>query len=58
MKLQYRGVSYEQTSTTLPVAMGQVQGKFRGQQWASQNLKQDITLKPTGCLVYRGVEVN
>ncbi|MEM8677482.1 MAG: DUF4278 domain-containing protein [Cyanobacteria bacterium P01_G01_bin.67] len=57
MKLQYRGVSYEQTPATLPVAMGQVQGKFRGQQWATHNLKQDITLKPTGRLVYRGVEV-
>ncbi|MEM7757305.1 MAG: DUF4278 domain-containing protein [Cyanobacteria bacterium P01_A01_bin.40] len=57
MKLQYRGVSYDCNSATLPVAMGQVQGKFRGQQWTSHNLKQAIILKPTGRLVYRGVEV-
>ncbi|MEL6439641.1 MAG: DUF4278 domain-containing protein [Cyanobacteria bacterium J06621_8] len=58
MKLQYRGISYEQTSAALPVTNGQVKGKFRGQKWTNHNLQQSVTLKSSGeRLVYRGVKV-
>lgn len=52
MKLQYRGVTYEQNHTE---AVGTTQGKFRGRKWFSSHKKQSTT-KPEG-LVYRGVAV-
>ena len=51
MKLQYRGVTYEQNSTE---AVGTTAGKFRGRKWTS-NHQRKVT-KPSG-LVYRGVAV-
>ena len=57
MKLQYRGISYNYNPATLEVGIGEVTGKFRGQQWTSHNLKQVPTLKPSAHMVYRGVEV-
>lgn len=57
MKLQYRGVSYDHNPAILAVAVGKVEGKFRGRQWFSHNLRQVPTLKPSAHLVYRGVEV-
>ena len=51
MRLQYRGVSYEQNSVE---ATGTTTGKFRGRRWSSQHHR--ATNKPSG-LVYRGVEV-
>ena len=53
MKLQYRGVSYEQNSST--EAVGTTQGKFRGRKWFS-NHKRQLAAKPEG-MVYRGVAV-
>lgn len=54
MKLQYRGVSYDQSTGT--EAVGTTQGKFRGRKWTSFHLKQSAVTKPSG-LVYRGVAV-
>ena len=53
MKLQYRGVTYEQNSST--EAVGATQGKFRGRKWFSNHKRQSAT-KPEG-MVYRGVAV-
>ena len=51
MRLQYRGVSYEQNSVE---AAGNTAGKYRGRKWTSNHQK--AASKPSG-LVYRGVEV-
>ncbi|MEL6786461.1 MAG: DUF4278 domain-containing protein [Cyanobacteria bacterium J06607_15] len=52
MKLQYRGVSYDQNSRTEATTV--TEGKFRGRKWTSHHQKQRT--KPSG-LVYRGVAV-
>jgi len=53
MRLQYRGVTYEQQPST--EAVGTTEGKFRGRKWISKHQKKS-TAKPSG-LVYRGVAV-
>ena len=53
MRLQYRGVSYEQNNST--EAVGTTEGKFRGRKWVSKHQRQS-TVKPEG-MVYRGVAV-
>ena len=57
MKLHYRGISYEHDPATLPVGVGKVAGKFRGQEWHLHNLKQTPVIKQSAHLVYRGVAV-
>ena len=52
MRLQYRGVSYEQHQST--EALGTSEGKFRGRKWTSSHKR--AASKPSG-LVYRGVAV-
>ena len=52
MRLQYRGVSYEQNQST--EALGTTEGKFRGRKWTANH--QRAASKPSG-LVYRGVAV-
>ena len=52
MRLQYRGVYYEQTTST--EATGVTEGKFRGRKWTSTHQK--AVAKPSG-MVYRGVKV-
>ena len=52
MRLQYRGVSYEQNHSA--EASGATEGKFRGRKWTNKHYK--AADKPSG-LVYRGVAV-
>ena len=58
MKLNYRGVSYEQHSAEVAVNEGKVGGKFRGCNWRIHNLKNTPVVKHSSNLVYRGVPVN
>ena len=51
MKLQYRGVSYEQNNKV--EAVGTTEGKFRGRKWTANHQRAS---KPSG-LVYRGAAV-
>ncbi len=58
MKLNYRGVSYEQNSAEVIVNEGKIGGKFRGRNWRVHNLKNAPVVKHSANLVYRGVPVN
>ena len=54
MKLQYRGVSYEQNNSI--EAASTTKGKFRGRKWISHHLRQSAAAKPSN-LIYRGVAI-
>ena len=51
MRLQYRGISYEQNHSAETSAT--TEGKFRGRKWINNHKRAD---KPSG-LVYRGAAV-
>jgi hypothetical protein len=58
MKLCYRGVSYDDQPLVVETTVGEVGGKYRGQDWRCRNLKKPPVLRPTVNLTYRGVKYN
>ncbi|AMW28886.1 MULTISPECIES: DUF4278 domain-containing protein [Arthrospira] len=56
MGLTYRGVSYSQNTESVETTVGQVGGKYRGQDWRFRNLKKAPVLQPSHNLTYRGVK--
>ena len=58
MKLCYRGVSYDYETLVMETTVGQVGGKYRGQDWQLSNLKKPPVMRPKVNLTYRGVNYN
>jgi len=55
MKLSYRGIQYNQESTTINVNSGRVAGKYRGADWQEHNLDKVPVKQSHPHLTYRGV---
>jgi Domain of unknown function (DUF4278) len=56
MQLTFLGVRYQANLSSLPVLKGRICGKYRGQFWFKNHLKDKLTSQPAYRLKYRGVE--
>jgi hypothetical protein len=56
MQLTFLGVRYQANLSSLSVLKGRIGGKYRGQFWFKNHLKEKPTPQPVYRLKYRGVE--
>ncbi|ELR99930.1 DUF4278 domain-containing protein [Gloeocapsa sp. PCC 73106] len=55
MKLSYRGINYEQESSSIEFELGELGGKYRGSNWHYRYPRHMVHIKPKVYRQYRGV---